>query len=182
VAILVGAPLTGWYLRDTGLGDFFSQRITLQQYDDKRFGTQLEALSRLDEFPLGVGPGYAAPVLGQNTHNVYVNVLFEYGVLGGISFYLFVLTTIWIALSGVLRRGPYSMLYATFLAILTGVLVNSMVIDTLHWRHLFLFLALPIGLARYERAQSALARRARPTTWTPLSRPSDRATPLDQAG
>jgi hypothetical protein len=25
------------------------------------------------------------------------------------------------------------------------------VIDSLHWRHFFLFLAIPVGLARYER-------------------------------
>jgi hypothetical protein len=162
VAALVGVPSVGWYLSDTGLGHFFFQRLELQRYDDKRFSTQLEALGRLDEFPLGAGPNRAPEVLGQGAHNVYVNVVFEYGVLGGISFYLFLLTTVWIALSGVLRRGPYAMLYASFLAILTGILVNSLVIDTLHWRHLFLFLALPIGLARFERVQLALAQRSRP--------------------
>lgn len=180
LAVLVGGPLTWWYLRDTGLSDFFSQRLELQNYDNKRFSTTLEALGRLDEFPFGAGPGQAGVVLDQNTHNQYVNVLFEYGVLGGVSFYLFVMTTVWIALSGVLRRGPYSMLYATFLAILTGALVNSLVIDSLHWRHLFLFLALPIGLAGYERAQSA--RPARPASWTPVPRPPVRPRPVDQAG
>jgi O-antigen ligase len=160
-ALLVGTPLTWWYLRDSGLEGLFSQRLELQRYDDERFSTQLEALSRLGEFPFGVGPGRAPQVLDQNTHNLYVNILFEYGLLGGIGFYLFLMTTIWIAFSGVLRRGPYAMLYASFLAILTGILVNSLVIDTIHRRHLFLFLALPIGLARFERAQRGLARRSR---------------------
>jgi O-antigen ligase len=180
VAALVGAPMTWWYLRDTGLEEFFSQRLELQRYDDKRFGTQLEALGRLDESPFGVGPGQAATVLGQNTHNLYVNVAFEYGVLGGVSFYLFVLTTIWIGLSGVLRRGPYAMLYASFLAILTGILVNSIVIDTLHWRHLFLFLALPVGLDRYERSRLSLVQHARPAFEMAIrQRPSRRPT-VDQ--
>jgi hypothetical protein len=152
----------------------------MQRYDDKRFGNQLEAVSRLDESPFGVGPGRAPQELGLNTHSLYVNVAFEYGVLGGVSFYLFLLTTIWIALSGVLRRGPYAMLYATFLAILMGILVNSLVIDTLHWRHLFLFLALPVGLDRYERSRLSLVQHARPAFEMAIRQRRSRRPTVDQ--
>jgi hypothetical protein len=48
-------------------------------------------------------------------------------------------------------RGPYQDVYVCCIAILAGILVNSLVIDSLHWRHFFLFLAIPVGLARYER-------------------------------
>jgi hypothetical protein len=36
-----------------------------------------------------------------------------------------------------------------------GTLVESCIIDTLHWRHLFLVLSIPVGLWLYESRQRA---------------------------
>jgi len=60
----------------------------------------------------------------------------------------------------VMRRGAHAGLYAACLAISAGILTESFVIDTIHWRHLFVFLAVPIGLAMYERAQARIPRHA----------------------
>lgn len=160
--IFLGIPAAGYYLSSgDGREELFQQRLQLQRYDTKRFAVQAETLRQIPEFPLGVGPGQSQQILPQNPHNVYLMVTFENGLLGGLGFIFFLMTSIWICLAGVLRRGPYAQLYACCLAILAGTLVNSLVIDSLHWRHLFLFLAIPAGLDRFERAQARLARSQR---------------------
>jgi MFS family permease len=63
----------------------------------------------------------------------------------------------WRMAAGVLRRGENAGTYACCLAILCGTLVESWIIDTLHWRHLFLVMGIPIGLSVYESRQRAKA-------------------------
>jgi O-antigen ligase len=156
--VLLAVPAVGFYLSSgDGREELFQQRLQLQRYDVKRFAVQAETLRQIAEFPLGVGPGQTQQVLPQNPHNLYLLVMFENGLLGGLGFVFFLMACLWICLSGTLRGGPYASLYACCLAILAGTLVNSLVIDTLHWRHLFLFLAIPVGLDRFERAQARLA-------------------------
>ena len=84
----------------------------------------------------------------------------EYGILGIVGWLLFLLTTLWICLEGAARRGPFRDMYVVCLAIVAGILVNSLVIDSLHWRHFFLFLALPIGMRRHESRVTPAARLA----------------------
>jgi O-antigen ligase len=139
------------FLRASGLDDFFSDRLALQRYDDKRFSAQSRALDALVELPFGIGPGQTQTVFSMSPHNIYIRIAIENGLFSLLCFLMFLATTIWIALRGAWRRGPYQDVYGCCVAILIGILVNSLVIDSLHWRHFFLFLAIPIGLARYER-------------------------------
>jgi hypothetical protein len=78
-------------------------------------------------------------------------VSIENGLVALLGFCLFLAATLWISLWAALRRGPFQEIHLCCLAILVGILVNSLVIDSLHWRHFFLFLAVPVGLAHYER-------------------------------
>lgn len=41
-------------------------------------------------------------------------------------------------------------IYLACLSVVVGALVESAIIDTLHWRHLFLMLAIPDGMSIYE--------------------------------
>jgi O-antigen ligase len=160
--IFLGIPVAGFYLTSgDGRAELFQQRLALQRYDNKRFEVQAEALRQIPQFPLGVGPGQSQQILPQNPHNLYLMVTLENGLLGGLGMVFFLMTCFWICLSGVLRRGPYAHLYACHLAILAGIVTNSLVIDSLHWRHFFLILAIPAGLDRFERAQARLARSQR---------------------
>jgi O-antigen ligase len=149
-------PILFLYVESMGLEQFFFQRFRLQSYDEGRFSTHIAALFTFGENPLGIGPGQSEYVFPISPHNLYLRIAVENGIVGIVGWLLFLLTTLWICLEGVARRGPLRDTYAVCFAILIGILVQSLVIDTLHWRHLFLFLAIPIGLTRYER------RRARP--------------------
>jgi O-antigen ligase len=160
---VLAIPVAGLYLSGER-GELFERRLQLQKYDTTRFAVQVETVRQIPQFPLGVGPGQSQQILPQNPHNLYLMVMLENGLLGGLGLIFFLMTCAWICLSGVLRRGAYASLYACCLAILAGTLVNSLVIDSLHWRHFYIFLAIPVGLDRLERAQARLARSQRGRT------------------
>jgi O-antigen ligase len=157
-------PVLTVYLAQADLDQFLAQRLSLQEYDSERFGTQSLALETIGENPLGLGPGQARRVFPLSTHNVYLQVATENGLIGALGFYLFLLAALHSCFRGVVRTGPYRALYGTWLAILAGIAVNSLAIDSLHWRHFFLFLALPVGLWQHElwaaRARGAIFDRA----------------------
>jgi len=145
---LVVIPLALWALTASGLGEYLSSRLSLQRYDADRFGAQREALEVSARHWLGIGPGnWTRPRFATDTHNVYLRVLSENGVLGLVGFLLLVLGSVVRGVAGLRAPGARAGWCAVSLAVIAGVLVESAVIDTLHWRHFFLFLALPVGLA-----------------------------------
>jgi O-antigen ligase len=154
LAIAVGALLV-----NTGLASYMQERLSMQSYDQVRFSNQFESLLVAHENLLGVGPGqYAQPRFLQDPHNNYLKVLAENGAVGLLSFLALVFTCVFYGLAGVFRRGRLAPVQAACVAVLAGIIVESLVIDTLHWRHYFLFLGLPVGLTLYERAQEATSR------------------------
>jgi O-antigen ligase len=149
-SLLVGAASVA-FLRASSLEDFLFTRLQLQDYDDHRFSSQSLAIATVAEAPFGIGPGQSETFFPHATHNLYVRITVENGLLSMLFWLLFLGATAWIGLRGARRPGLFQDVYVCCLAILAGILVNSLVIDSLHWRHLYLFLAIPIGLARYER-------------------------------
>lgn len=92
------------------------------------------------EILLGSGSGSyeAYSTNGFSAHNTYLRLLFEQGVVGLVLFILFLYWSIRMAW----RQNVDSKTRATLLiAIIGGILIQSMFVDTLHWRHLWLILA-----------------------------------------
>ena len=97
------------------------------------------------EHPLGIGAGQTERVLDYSTHSLYIRVLTESGLLGFFSFLSLVILTVLRSLRDNFRIStatPYAAIVTDSLA---GVLFNIFFIDTLHWRHIWLLLALPGG-------------------------------------
>jgi hypothetical protein len=116
------------------------QRLGLTSYDTDRFSTQEQALRLALERPLGYGPGLSLILLSYATHNTYVHLLFEVGWIGfGVWFLLMGLSLVWAIYQALRRR---SLWHEIYFASLLGILVESLVIDTLHWRHLWLLVGL----------------------------------------
>lgn len=125
------------------VNDLLVQRVGYHEYDNNRFGTQLASLKLAAEYPLGIGPYQTEQLLAYSTHSLYVRVLTEYGLLGLMSSACFLMMTIIRSLRhnfSVDNLSPYP---AIITASLIGLLFNSFFIDTLHWRHFWLLLALP---------------------------------------
>jgi O-antigen ligase len=140
IAVLAGAVSTEI------VGERFNQRATLaQDYDvaeGGRFDTQREALGRIGRNPLGVGPGQADEALGLEPHNIYLHVFLEGGWLAGFGLLTFLLLTAVRSLPLFNWRSALRPDFFVVLACLIGTLVQSLFIDSTHWRHLWLLLAL----------------------------------------
>jgi O-antigen ligase len=93
--------------------------------------------------PFGIGPGQYEEVVGYAAHSTYVNALTEQGFLGLLTVVLLFLVTLAAATrNAVAGRTTFGIGSATLLAAWCGTLANSVFVDTLHWRHLWLIAAL----------------------------------------
>jgi hypothetical protein len=128
--------------------DMIAHRVTssgLQGYDRDRFRTQEMALESVTNRPLGIGPGQAEPTFHYATHSSYMRVLSENGVVGEAAYIFFIgASLIRGLLMGWRTRDPFwQKIFFIASACILGHIINSGVVDTVHWRHFWLLLALP---------------------------------------
>jgi O-antigen ligase len=133
-------------------------RAEMQAYDADRFANFIAALRLGLNNPLGVGPGQSFLTLDYATHNLYLRTFSENGVIGFLTFSAFALAALIrsVVLSQKAANLVQRSLFAVVAAALCGALLNSFTIDTLHWRHLWLLLALgwmPLWTTPSRRAE-----------------------------
>jgi O-antigen ligase len=127
----------------TGSLGFLQERASFQSYDVERFGAQRTGVELAEQYPFGIGPGQFDVVSRVSTHSLYVRVLAEQGVLGLFTMLALVLVTLVLAArNAVLGRDTYGIGSAALLGIWVGLVVNSFVVDTLHWRHFWVVAAM----------------------------------------
>lgn len=162
VALGVIAAFVAILLTVPAIHQMFEVRAhLLQSYDigqQGRFRLQELALNELLTAPNGLGPfGFADTHINQQ-HNVYLQGFLVYGWIGGVSYILLVLTTLWVALRSVMAPTPWQAYIVTALAAFTGEVAEGFIIDSDHWRHFFLLLgiiwALWAATSRYLRQQA----------------------------
>jgi O-antigen ligase len=168
IAITVVAMVTVTVISATGSLGFLQERATLQSYDSERFLAQRTGLELAFQKPVGIGPGQFETIsivaTGNTnelaTHSIYVRALAEQGLVGLLTLLVILLGTLFLAARNVIEgRDTYGIGSAALLAIWLGIMVNSAVVDTGHWRHLWLVAALiwagatrPVGEpVEYER-------------------------------
>lgn len=156
--VVLAAGLVGFsLLLATGSLRFFESRSLEQAYDQQRFGTQGEAFNRVTDHLLGYGPGQVETFLARSAHSLYVRLAFEQGLIGAFVLFLLIAVTTVFAVSLVARdRDVHGVGSVALLGAWLGLLVNSLVIDTLHWRHLWIVAALIwAGYALSQRRPAA---------------------------
>jgi len=127
----------------SGSGAFIQQRASGQNYDVDRFEAQRTGISLVAQQPLGIGPGQFDVVVPTAAHSLYVRTLAEQGVLGLVTLVLLVALTLFLAVSAALRgHDTHGLGSAALLAAWCGLLANSLFVDTIHWRHLWIVAAL----------------------------------------
>jgi O-antigen ligase len=133
------------------IGDVFKERASLvQEYDvgsGGRFTQQQDSIPVLLERPNGLGPYQFHKYYGQDPHDVYLNAFASYGWVGGFSYAILVLFTLWVGYANVLKRTPWQPYFIAALATYTGVALEGFVIDTDHWRHYYLLMGIVWGLS-----------------------------------
>lgn len=137
-------PVLVFTVMKTNAGELFFNRTGLQAYDTVRFQEQGKSIDYVLSYPFGFGPGQSELFLNQSTHNLFIRVLSENGIIGLSSVIFFWSITLFRSFQvnkqiDVKYKGYFVIITAS----LIGILFNSMFIDSMHWRHFWLLLALP---------------------------------------
>lgn len=129
-----------------------TERASLDQsYDngpEGRFGGQAKARRLVLENPLGIGTHAFREVHhAEEPHNVYLTTFLNAGWIGGLAYVAMTLVTLALGLRGAMRNGVLQGPFAVATAAFAGIAIEGLVIDSDHWRHYFLLLALVWGLS-----------------------------------
>lgn len=140
-----------------------ANRTALQGYDAARFGTQEAAASLASRSPLGMGPGQSDRYFSVSPHSLFVRAFVENGWLGLSALCTFLVVTMWRGLINCRRTAPLQAVSAALLAVFVASLLQSAVVDTLHWRHFWVQCGLIWGISSYvcKRTRPWRAARAR---------------------
>jgi O-antigen ligase len=143
LVVLSGVGATAATVVLTGQTDFVQERAKFQTYDNERFGAQELGLELAETKPIGIGPGQFERASPVSAHSTYIRSGAEQGVLGFcVIVILFFGTLVVAARNVILGRDTAGIGSLGLLAVWAGTLANSVFIDTLHWRHLFVYAGL----------------------------------------
>jgi len=147
----------------TGSTGFLEQRARFQTYDVERFSAQALGIREGERYPFGIGPGQFDVVSTVSAHSTYVRAFAEEGLPGLLTLLTLVFVTLLYAVRNVLRGvDTYGIGSAALLGSWLGLLANSLFVDTLHWRHLWLVAALIwAGSMRVGRNYASSSTRSR---------------------
>jgi O-antigen ligase len=130
-------------LSASGSIHFLEQRAHVQAYDTHRFAAQSLGWELGWTHPVGVGPGQFEFHSSVASHSTFVRVFSEQGFLGLLLWVTLLLSTLVLAVRNVgVGRDTYGIGSAALLGAWCGLIFNSTVVDTLHWRHLWVVVAL----------------------------------------
>jgi O-antigen ligase len=152
ISLLVIAMLV--VLQLPGVSEMFSSRAQLEQsYDTARLGRFARYIFGFQmalEHPLGIGPLVFGTIFGEDTHNIWLKMLLDYGWLGFVSF---LTLTCWTMAAGfriLLRDRPWQpYLLCAYVAFIGNIGLGTF-IDIDHWRHVYLLLGLIWGAIALE--------------------------------
>jgi len=168
IVVIAGAISVFWLSDTAAVSQMLKLRVTsngFQRYDEARFATQTLAWETAQKRPLGIGPGQAEMVFGYATHNMYMRVLSENGWVALIALLVFLGATVARACSVIrnTRDEWIREVNLVALACIVGHLANSLVIDTVHWRHIWFVYALPWVYLPVPEFSRRLRLKRRPT-------------------
>ncbi|KGF68546.1 membrane protein [Hoeflea sp. BAL378] len=166
--LLVGAIIVA--LQFDQIADLFSDRAKLvQAYDGARLGRfERHAIGFLMalEHPLGIGPLEFGLMWGEDTHNIWLKALMDYGWLGFVSYVALIVWTLVLGFRYLLRDRPWQPYLMLAYIVLLGHAIIGNVIDTDHWRHFYLLMGIVWGCIALEmRWQSNLRAQAATAGW-----------------
>jgi uncharacterized membrane protein len=158
VMVAVSSTAITWTaVHSSNVGQLLAMRAQIQSYDYDRFYVQELALAAASKSPIGRGPGQSEVYLPtvshlgtKSTHSLFIRCLFENGWAGALALYVFLFSTAIASL-----RHAFSSVYGTpaaaaVFAALAGALLQGIVVDTLHWRHLWILCGLVWGMHAYS--------------------------------
>ncbi|TPK96002.1 O-antigen ligase family protein [Mesorhizobium sp. B2-4-12] len=159
-----------------GVAEMFSNRAHLEQsYDTARLGRFARytiGFQMAMEHPFGIGPLVFGTLFGEDTHDIWLKMLMDYGWLGFVSFLTLVLWTLAAGFRILLRDRPWQpYLLCAYVAFIGNIGLGTF-IDIDHWRHVYLLLGLIWGAIaleyRHQRRLRPALQRPRAIVSTPV--------------
>jgi O-antigen ligase len=153
-------------LQSEAISDLLEQRAALtQSYDegpDGRFGGQKKAVGLILENPLGIGSEiFTRFYHHEEVHNVYLSMFLNAGWVGGLLYLMTCIGTLIFGFRHAFKKSATSPLFLIAFAALAGNICEGVLIDSDHWRHFYLLLALVWGMMAANQRQARPARTLR---------------------
>jgi len=151
VILIASAALFVMVIQIDAVGEMLVKRASLlQDYDVSpggRFGIQAKSIEQMLLHPNGLGPFEMARQFGLASHNTYLGTMLQYGWIGGVTYLALTLLTLALGFRATLIRTPWQSYLIPVYATYVGLVFESFIIDTDHWRHYYLVLGIVWGLA-----------------------------------
>jgi O-antigen ligase len=165
VAIALLAASVIVVLQIPGVADMFTARAQLaQDYDSERLGRFARygyGFKMALEHPLGIGPLVFGTIFGEDTHDIWLKAVLDYGWLGLFSWATMIVWTLAAGFRILFRERPWQPYLLCAYITLVGHVALGTIIDTDHWRHFYLLLGLVWGAIALERRHQLALRAER---------------------
>ncbi len=173
--VAAGVILIAVLLQFGAVAKLFAERFQLvQSYDagrEGRFARHAAGYLLSLEKPFGIGPLEFGYIFTEDTHNIFLKALMDYGWLGFISFMSMIGLTLVGGIRMLFRPRPWQPYFQIAYVIVLGHMTIGNVIDIDHWRHFYLMIGVVWGCFGLELAWQ---RTVRPTVRLAEPRPSKR--------
>lgn len=132
-------------LQIPAIADLFVQRAQLvQDYDGARLGRFARFAIGFElamQRPLGIGALVFGRMYGEDTHNIWLKALLDYSWLGFAAYLTLIVWTIAGGFKILFRDRPWQPFLICAYVVFIGHVLLGTVIDTNHWRHFYILLA-----------------------------------------
>lgn len=164
LALILLVAMLAIALTNEQVSELFTERAKLvQDYDGARLGRferHWIGFALAAEKPLGIGALEFGKNLGEDPHNTLLKSLLAYGWLGFVSYVTLIAWTLAKGFTIMFKRRPWAATMQCIFVVFVGHILIGLIIDTDHWRHLYLLVGLIWGIAAVDRAY--VPRRYRP--------------------
>jgi O-antigen ligase len=138
------------------VAELFQERAAFgQSYDTGRYGRFGRYLLGIDlalQSPFGIGPLQFYRYFSEDPHNSYLNAFMSGGWLTGVSYLALILVTAVMGLRFIFVPSPWQSTYHAVYATFLGTALESVLIDSDHWRHYYLLIGVMWGLMAASRS------------------------------
>ncbi len=149
--------LIGVVLSIDSVSEMFQQRAKLvQDYDGARLGRFARyslGFQMVMERPLGLGALEFNKYFPEDEHNVYLKGFTTYGWLGGTVFILMIGWTFSRLVPLLFKNRPWTPFLHCVFAILVAHVILQAIIDTDHWRHVYMLYGIAWGLIAADKLE-----------------------------
>lgn len=137
-------------LQSPKVQDLWQERASLSQGydvgDQGRFSGHEKAAKLILENPLGIGALYFGYFHHHELpHNLYLSMYLSSGWIGGTLFLILMLTTLVLGLITIFKRTSWMHYHAIAVCTFFGLVLESYIIDSDHWRLLYILIGLIWG-------------------------------------